>query len=138
MYGGAPTPEKGAAHPHESHRMATDWSDNIVIAELADEPSMSEELNNILQRLSETQPSETPHVVLNLADATYLNSSNIAQLLRLRKGLTEAGRKLKLCCVSDQVWSIILLTGLDTVFNFAPDTVTAIASLQIEDEGGQG
>lgn len=118
--------------------MATDWSDNIVIAELADEPSMSEELNNILQRLSETEEAETPHVVLNMADSTYLNSSNIAQLLRLRKHLGEAGRKLKLCCVSDQVWSIILLTGLDTVFHFAPDTVTAIASLQIEDEGGKG
>ena len=112
--------------------MATDWSDNIVIADLADEPELSEELNDLYTRLRDSQPTRMPHLVLNLAGVTYLNSSNIAQFLRLRKQLIEHDRKLKLCSVGDAVWSIMLLTGLDKVFVFAPDKATAIASLQID------
>ncbi len=112
--------------------MATDWSDNIVIADLADEPEFSEELNDLHSRLKDEKPHKLPCVVLNLAGVSYLNSSNIAQLLRLRKLLIENDRKLRLCSVGDSVWSIMLLTGLDKVFAFAPDKATAIAGLQIE------
>jgi len=113
--------------------MATDWSDQIVIAELSDEPAFSDELATLQERLErEDQPAV--HVVLNLAGVTYLNSSNIAQLLRLRKTVSERGRSLRLCSVDDQVWSILMLTGLDKVLDFASDPATAIASLQIEDE----
>jgi len=113
--------------------MATDWSDNIVIADLSDEPSLSEELTNLNTRLAEAAPEEAPHVVLNLSGVTYLNSSNIAQLLRLRKRLGECERKLRVCSVADPVWSIMLVTGLDKVFHFQPDTASALAALQLED-----
>ncbi len=112
--------------------MPTDWSDDIVICDLADEPDLSEELSDLYTRLRESMSGATPNVVLNLGGVTYLNSSNIAQLLRLRKQLIESGRKLKLCSATDAVWSIMLLTGLDKVFQFAPDKATAIASLQID------
>ena len=115
----------------EEPRMPTDWSDEIVICNLGDEPALTEEMNDVYTKLQETPSDETPHVVLNMADVTYLNSSNIAQLLRLRKRLVEGDRDMRLASVADSVWSIILLTGLDKVFQFAPDTATAIASLQI-------
>ena len=116
--------------------MATDWSDSIVIADLSDEPALSEELTNLNTRLANAQPEEAPHVVLNLAGVSYLNSSNIAQLLRLRKRLGECDRKLKVCSVSDAVWSVMLVTGLDKVFMVQPDTASALASLQIEEDAG--
>lgn len=118
--------------------MATNWSDTIVIAELADEPALSEELNSLHTRLMSLTPAKMPHVVLNLASVTYLNSSNIAQLLRLRKRLDECGKKLKVCSVSDHVWSVMLVTGLDKVFRFAPDTASALASVQLEEASGRG
>lgn len=111
--------------------MATDWSDNIVICDLGDEPDLSDELNDVHARITE-RAGETPNLVLNLGSVTYLNSSNIAQLLRLRKAVAEAGKKLRLCAVSDPVWSVMLLTGLDKVFEFLPDKASAIASLQID------
>jgi anti-anti-sigma regulatory factor len=52
-------------------------------------------------------------------------------MLRVRKLLIEGDRKLKVASVSDAVWSIMLLTGLDKVFAFSPDKPTAIAGLQI-------
>src|SRR6185295_10674380 len=112
--------------------MASEWSEDIAISELSDEPALSEELNGLIGRLQDAEGT-VPHVVLNFGSVTYLNSSNIAQLLRLRQVLGKRGRRLKMCSVSDQVWSIILVTGLDKVFKFAPDPMTALAGLQLED-----
>jgi len=64
--------------------MSADWSDDIVVANLADEPALSDELGALLQRVESCDPQDTPWVVLNFGDVTYVNSSNIAQMLRLR------------------------------------------------------
>ncbi len=114
--------------------MATDWSESIVIADLADEPALSDELNVIADRLAEAETGRVPHVVLNFAAVTYVNSTNLSQLLKLRKLLHDARRSMRLCSVSEDVWSIMTVTGLDKVFRFSPDPVTALASLQIQDE----
>lgn len=113
--------------------MPTDWSESIVICDLGDEPELSEEMTDLYNRLKEASPENTPNVVLNLAGVSYLNSSNIAQFLRVRRRLIESSKAMRLCSVADGVWSIMLLTGLDKVFEFASDKATAIASLQIKD-----
>jgi len=109
-----------------------DWSDNIIVTELADEPSLSEELNILIDRLT-AGAGRLPSVVLNFANVTYVSSSNLAQLLKLRKVLADSGSSLRLCSVSDEVWSVMMVTGLDKVFQFAPDPLTALAGLQLED-----
>ncbi|MFN0131509.1 MAG: STAS domain-containing protein [Phycisphaerales bacterium] len=116
--------------------MANDWSDDIAIAELSDEPVLSEELASLIER-ARGEDGPVPHVVLNLSAVTYVNSSNIAQLLRLRQALAKQDRRLRICSANDQVWSVFLVSGLDKVFHFAPDPMTALAGLQLEDaEGG--
>lgn len=113
--------------------MSTDWSDNILISELADEPALSDELSTLIQRFTDTDDARVPHVVLNFAAVTYINSSNLAQMLRLRRRLGECGRRLSLCSVADQVRAVIAITGLDKVLSIAPDPMTALAGLQIAD-----
>lgn len=109
-----------------------DWSDTIVIAELADEPSFSDDLDTLQARLEEdAKDGKAPDVILNMRGVTYLNSSNIAQLLRLRKKVILSNRRLRLCAVNDSVWSVMLTTGLDTVFNFTDDVSTSLASLHL-------
>lgn len=112
--------------------MAIEWSDNILHARLADEPALSDELSVIIEQVSGADA--TPHVVLDFSSVAYVNSSNLAQMLRLSKKLTEASRQMRLCAVGDEVWSVMMVTGLDKVFRFAPDSLTALAGLQIEDE----
>jgi anti-anti-sigma factor len=112
---------------------AQDWGDNIVLVELADEPALSDDLASLHQRLTHARPEKTPHVVLNMSAVSYMGSSNIGQLLAIRKAMAERHRVLKLCSVNDQVWSIFLVTGLDKVFRFAPDPMTALAGIQLED-----
>jgi len=129
--------------------MPTDWGDNILISHLSDEPELSEEFAAVFSELNERAELEAkarggsidaagggagPHVVLDFGGVTYLNSSHIAQMLRMRKKLTELGRSLVLCSMSDDVWSVISLSGLDKIFRHAPDPMTALAGLQIEND----
>lgn len=117
--------------------MAKEWSERILIADLADEPALSDELHALNERLAEPESDGARDVVLNFAAVTYVNSSNIAQLLRLRSALADRGRGLRLCSIRDPVWSVLLMTGLDKVFNFAPDPASAIASLQLDGTDGR-
>lgn len=119
--------------------MPIDWNDNIVLAELADEPELAEELSAIFARLTDKpavggDSTRLPSVVLNFASVSYLNSSHIAALLRLRKRLLESGSGMVLCSLNDEIMSMIGLTGLEKVFQFAPDTMTALARVQIDAE----
>ena len=113
--------------------MPTDWSESILISDLNDEPQLSEELASIIER-TDDPAVPTKSVVLNFVNITYLSSSHLAQLLRLRKGLVDANKGLVICAVTDNIWSVFLMTGLDRVFRFAPDPMTALATLQIEGE----
>jgi anti-anti-sigma factor len=109
-----------------------EWSDQIVIAELSDEPAFSEDMDALVERIERTPATQMPNIVLDMRGVTYLNSSNIAQLLRLRKRLLHSGRRLRVCSVNDQVWSVLLTTGLDSLFTFNEDVSTSLAALQIE------
>ena len=111
--------------------MSIDWSTEIAIANLADEPALSDELGTLTERVEGA--GDSPHVVLDFHEVSYVNSSNIAQLLRMRKLLEEQSRQLVLCSVTDEVMSVLVVSGLNKLFGFAPDTLTAIASVQIED-----
>jgi len=115
--------------------MAVDWSENIAVANLEEEPDLSEELGDLFEKMRGAD--QVPHLVLDFAGVSYLNSSNIAQLLRLRQVAQDRSRRLVLCGLIDQVWSTIIMTGLDKVFACAPDIVTAIASLQLEEQNDQ-
>ena len=110
------------------------WSDDIVVAELGDDPQFTDELTALTDALE----SSPRHVVLNFAAVGFINSSNVAKLLRLRKTMGNAGRRLVLCEVNTQVWGVFLVTGLDKIFTFINDVATALASLQLGDGAGEG
>lgn len=105
-----------------------DWSDNIVMVDLLDDPEMADELNT----LTEQMEKEAKDVVLNFSQVRFLNSSNISRLLKLRKALLDSQRQLRLCAIPIQVWGVFLLTGLDSLFDVAEDNASALASLQIK------
>jgi anti-anti-sigma regulatory factor len=68
---------------------------------------------------------------MDLAHVTQVNSTNLAQLLELRQLAIERGSKLRFAAPTDQVWAIMLTTGLDKVLDFAQDVPTALAALQM-------
>ena len=107
-----------------------EWSDNIILGELQDDPQFSEDMN-LLEEMLETRPG--CHCVLDLSEVKFLNSSNIAKLLKIRK-LQQSGppAKLKLCGITTSVWGVFLVTGLDKIFEFCDNVGMGLASVQIE------
>ncbi len=110
------------------------WSDDIIVAELGDDPQFTDELNSLTDALEKN----ARHVVLNFAAVGFINSSNVAKLLRLRKVTGTQSRKLVLCEVNTQVWGVFLVTGLDKIFSFTNDISTALASLQLSEPAAGG
>lgn len=108
------------------------WSDEITIVELSDDPQFTEDLDGLMDSV-ENEPTD---VVLNFAAVGFINSSNVAKLLRIRKVMLAVERRLVLCDVNAQVWGIFLVTGLDKIFEFTSDVAIALASLQMEMSSG--
>jgi anti-anti-sigma factor len=106
-----------------------DWSDNIILAELQDDPLFSDDLNSIQETLERRHGC---HAVLNFAGVNFLNSSNIAKLLKLRKLMhSTGGGKLRLCGINTSAWGVFLVTGLDKIFDFCDDVPSGLASVQL-------
>ena len=103
------------------------WSDNTLVVHLADDPQFTDDLEGVEQALA----SGKCDAVLDFATVRFVNSSNIARLLRLRNKVTQHDGRLVLCNVSTQVWSAFLITGLDKVFTFSDNVTTALATLQM-------
>ena len=59
-----------------------DWSENIVIAELHDEPDFSEDTDLIKVKLDESDHFD---LILDLTNVTKLNSSNLGALVEIHK-----------------------------------------------------
>ncbi len=107
------------------------WSDRIWIAKLSDEPALSEDLVGLKAQAVKEQV--IPHMVLDLTGVEQVNSTNLSQMLRLRKMAIDRDAKLVLVGPSNGIWAVFLTTGLDKVFEFAPDVSTALAGLQINE-----
>lgn len=105
------------------------WSENVLLGDMTDDPQFTDDVNAIIE-----QCTENPHfdVLINLGEVSFLNSSNIAKLLKLRKSVQLGNqRKLKICGVNTQVWGVFLVTGLDRIFDFADDVPSGLAALQL-------
>jgi len=103
------------------------WSDDIIVVELNEDPQFTDEMGALLDRLEES-PCD---VVLNFAGVGFINSSNISRLLRLRKMLIGAEKRLMLCDLNSQVWGVFLVTGLDKIYEVTSDVATALATVQL-------
>ncbi|NLX06545.1 MAG: STAS domain-containing protein [Phycisphaerae bacterium] len=105
------------------------WSENIVLVNLQDDPQFTDDLNAVMQMVEERPDID---VVIDFKDVSFLNSSNIAKLLKLRKQVMISNdRQIKLCGIPTAVWGVFLVTGLDKIFEFSDDVANALASLQL-------
>ena len=107
-----------------------DWSDRVVIVHLSAEPQFGDDLQTVTDRATAAR-AQPIDVVLDFGGVRFVTSSQIAQLLKLRKDLGAVGSRLVLCAIDAQVWGAFLTTGLDKVFDFSDAVVTALASLQL-------
>jgi anti-anti-sigma factor len=106
------------------------WSENVVLIDLQDDPQFTDDLNATMTQVEENKDVD---IVINFKEVTFLNSSNIAKLLKLRKQVViNNDRQIRLCGISTAVWGVFLVTGLDKIFDFSDDVTAALASLQMD------
>ena len=106
------------------------WSDEILLADLQNDPAFSDDINALIDQV-EAHPDRD--VALDFSSISFLNSSNVAKLLKLRKIVQiNNKRKLKLCAISTHIWGVFLVTGLDKIFDFADDVATGLTGLQMQ------
>ena len=104
-------------------------SDQIVVVEMGDDPQFTDELNNLTEQLGRNPSVD---VVLDMRGVSYINSANLGKLLKVRAVVIANERRLFLEGMAKQVWEILLVVGLDKIFDVADDTSIALASLQME------
>src|SRR3954465_7081309 len=104
------------------------WSDQVSVVHLADDPQFTDDLDALEHRLGQGKSD----IVLHYAAVHFINSSNLARLLKLRKKMNGSTSKLVFCNVSRQVWGAFLVTGLDKLFEFSDNVPTALATIQMQ------
>ena len=103
------------------------WSDRVMVVHLADDPQLTEDLIS----LEHAVDHGAADAVLDFAGVNYINSSNLAKLLRLRKLLLTRDGRIVLCNIGNQVWGALLVTGLEKLFTCSDNVTTALATLQM-------
>lgn len=107
------------------------WSENVVLVQLADDPQFTDDMTATLEQCTQNPRMDA---LLNFSGISYLNSSNIAKLLKLRKLVIITNqRRLKICGINNHVWGVFLVTGLDKIFEFVDDVPSGLATLQMND-----
>ncbi|RKY05844.1 MAG: hypothetical protein DRP66_10020 [Planctomycetota bacterium] len=104
------------------------WSDNIILLNLAQEPQLGEELQAAIAMATDKGDCD---VVVDFAEVDIITSSSIAKLLKLRKVLVDCEHRLVLSSQKPRVYKVFTLTGLDSVFEFVEDQFLALAGLQM-------
>ncbi len=108
--------------------MPVEWSENVCVAHLADDPQFSDELESLTLKLEE----EPRHAVLDMAGVSFVNSSNLAQLVGLRKLLSHTSCRLVIAAVTDELWKTFELSRLDRLFPRSESVALALAMIALE------
>jgi len=104
------------------------FSEDVLFVDL---PSKEPQIGNELKNLNETVNTRSDcDVVIDFFRVEIITSSSISNLMILRKLLQDRGRQLILCNVAITTKYIFTVTGLDKIFDFVDDRLTAIAATE--------
>jgi len=104
------------------------WSEDIVLVDLPQEPEMGDELKTATVIVRDRGDCD---VVIDFSSVDIITSSSLSKLLKLRKLLADCGHRLMFCGVAAATKGIFTVTGLDGIFEIADDKFVALASLQM-------
>ena len=105
-----------------------DWSEDIILVDLPQEPEMGDELKTVTGTVRDRGDCD---VVIDFSNIDIIASSSLSKLLKLRKLLGDCGHRLVFCGVAPATKGIFTVTGLDGIFEMADDKFVALASLQM-------
>lgn len=85
-----------------------------------------EETDMLKDKLQEVASSNKNKLIIDLEDATYLNSTALGVLISAHANFVKRDGKIVLCNVSKSIENIFVITKLTMVFNIADDQAKAL------------
>ena len=99
--------------PRSAFVSIENWSDNILVVELQDDPSFTDDMNALVDQLEQRREVD---VVMDFAGVSYVNSSNIAKLLKVRKKVINSRRRLVICGIATNARPVSPISARQTAF----------------------
>jgi anti-sigma B factor antagonist len=101
-----------------------------TILDLSGRITLGEGLGDLRDSIREALAGERKHILLNLADVGYIDSSGLGQLIGSYATVTDRGGQLKLINLQKKVNDLLQITKLLTVFETYPSEAAALASFK--------
>lgn len=77
--------------------------------------------NRLRRDVNDAIESGAVTVLINCQDVVFMDSSGLSALVMVLKTMREAGRKLSLCSINDQLRMLFELTSMENVFEVFPN-----------------
>jgi anti-sigma B factor antagonist len=102
--------------------------DGITVVDMSGRITLGEGCTQLRELVREQLGKGTKHLLLNLADVTYIDSSGIGELVSGFTTVSNQGGKLKLINLTKKVHDLLQITKLYTVFDVYDDEAKAVSS----------
>jgi len=111
-----------------SLRLTTHGKGDVSIVDVSGRLALGEGTIALRKMIWELAERGSRRVVLNLADATYIDSTGIGELVAAYTTVTTAGGEMKLLNLDQRAHELLNITRLYTVFETFEDEASAIGS----------
>jgi anti-sigma B factor antagonist len=111
-----------------SMKVATRQVDGVTILDLSGRITLGEGSVTLRDTVQDLLAKGSKHILLNMADISYIDSSGIGELVSAFTSVKNAGGELKLLKLTKKVHDLLQITKLYTVFDIKEDEATAVAS----------
>jgi len=102
--------------------------DGVTILDLSGRITLGEGSVQLRDAVRELLAKGQKHILLNLGDVNYIDSSGIGELVSAYTTARNQGGELKLLNLTKKVHDLLQITKLYTVFDVKDDEASAIAS----------
>ncbi len=68
-------------------------------------------------------------ILIDMTRLPYVDSTELGRLIRCHLAVRQAGGRVRLCCLSDRMMTLVRVMRLDTVFDIYPSVGEAIAAI---------
>jgi anti-sigma B factor antagonist len=102
--------------------------DTVTIVDVSGRITLGEGCTQLRELIRGQLGKGNKHVLLNLGDVTYIDSSGIGELVSAFTTVRNQGGDLKLLNLTKKVHDLLQITKLYTVFDVKDDEATAVKS----------
>ena len=111
-----------------SVKISTRQVDGVTVLDMSGRITLGEGSVQLRDAVRDLLSKGQKHILLNLGDVTYIDSSGIGELVSAFTTAKNQGGELKLLNLTRKVHDLLQITKLYTVFDVKDDEASAIAA----------